>query len=82
VLISALIPTIFHKLGHLIFGLIENYEFCAFGIGNYAFVKEKRKIKIKKYRNGNAGGYCIMIPPKPKNGTIPYFWFFFRRCDI
>jgi len=76
VIVCLFIHIILHELGHTIFGLIENYEFYAFGIGSYAFIKENGKIKFKKYKIPGFGGYSLMLPPKSQNHKIPYFWYF------
>ena len=68
------IHIILHELGHFLFGLIEKNKFYALGIGNNVLIKENGKIKIKNHEISGYGGYCIMIPPKPKNNEIPYFW--------
>jgi len=69
------IHVILHELGHLVFGLIQKYEFIAFGWGGYGFIREDGRIKLRNYEIRGAGGYCIMTPPKPKNHKIPYFWY-------
>lgn len=75
-ILALIIHIILHELGHLVFGLIKNYKFFAFGIGSYAFIRENGKIKVKKYKIGGAGGYCIMMPPEPVKDKKPYFWYF------
>lgn len=51
IIVCLYLHIILHELGHLIFGLIENYRFFIFGIGSHAFIKEDGKIGLKKYKN-------------------------------
>lgn len=65
------IQLIIHELGHLIFGLITNYKFSSFRIGNIILIKNKKKFKVKLLKITGTGGQCIMTPPDLINNKMP-----------
>ena len=48
--LSFFVQTILHEGGHLIFGLLSNYEFISFRIGSLTLVKEGNKLLFKKFK--------------------------------
>ena len=46
-LITFFLHLILHEGGHLIFGLLSNYEFVSFRVGSFTLVKDDNKFKLK-----------------------------------
>ncbi len=72
ILIAFLIQSIYHELGHMIFGLQTGYQFVSFRIGSIVLLKQNNKFVIKKYKLAGTGGQCLMTPPELKNGYMPF----------
>lgn len=77
--IASFVQTIIHESGHLIFGLITGYKFVSFRIGNFMFIKEKGRLKIKLYNVVGTAGQCLMMPPQ-WNEKIPYRLYNLGGC--
>lgn len=69
---ACIFQIILHEAGHLVFGLCSGYKFISFRIGNITFIKENRKLKIKKFNIVGTGGQCVMIPPQGNGYDCPY----------
>lgn len=55
------ISIILHEIGHLLFGLKSRLEFISFNIKGLSFVKENKKIVVKRIPiPKDFGGYCNM----------------------
>lgn len=72
---GVVIQTIFHELGHLIFGLITKYKFLFFRVGNLTLINENGNLKLKKFNIPGTLGQCLMAPPKFKRGKYPFMLF-------
>ncbi len=62
---------IIHEAGHLIFGLLSGYRFSSFRIGSFMWVKDGKKIKLRRLTLVGTGGQCLMTPPDMKDGKFP-----------
>lgn len=61
-----------HKLGHLIGGLISGYGFSSYRLGSLVLMKENGKFRLRRFSIPGTAGQCLMIPPKPVEGKIPF----------
>ena len=71
ILVLFYISIIVHEAGHLAFGLMSGYTFSSFRIGSLMWIKQDRKIKLRRLSIAGTGGQCLMTPPEAKNGKIP-----------
>ena len=72
-IVVVFVHIIIHEAGHLLFGLISEYQFVSFRIGSLMFIKENGKIKSKKFNIVGTGGQCLMMPPENANTyNYPY----------
>lgn len=63
---------ILHEAGHLVFGLLTGYRYSSFRIGNYVWVKEHGKLKLRRMSLAGTGGQCLMRPPEMIDGKMPF----------
>lgn len=61
-----------HELGHLIGGLLSGYGFSSFRLGSFMLLKENGKLRLRRFSIPGTGGQCLMIPPEPVDGKIPF----------
>ncbi len=73
------VQSIIHEAGHLVFGLLTGYQFTSFRIGNFMFIKENGRLRIKLYNIVGTGGQCLMMPP-PWRENLPYRLYNFGGC--
>ena len=71
ILVLFYISIIVHEAGHLAFGLMSGYTFSSFRIGSLMWIKQDRKIKLRRLSIAGTGGQCLMTPPEEKNGKNP-----------
>ena len=71
IMLSLYVSIIIHEGGHLVFGLLSGYGFSSFRIGNFMWIKQDGKIKLRRLSLAGTGGQCLMTPPEEKNGKIP-----------
>ena len=69
------LQVIIHESGHLVFGLMTGYRFSSFRVFSLMWVKEKDRIRLRRYSMAGTGGQCLMAPPDMKDGKLPVFWF-------
>lgn len=70
--LAILLQLILHEVGHLLFGLASGYRFSSFRIGSFLWLKENGRLRCKRYSLAGTGGQCLMEPPEPVDGSIPY----------
>ncbi|MBC9825702.1 site-2 protease family protein [Carnobacterium inhibens] len=70
--ISFFIHILLHETGHLIFGLLTGYTFVSFRIGTLTIIKEKGKLKRKRFHLPGTGGQCLMSPPDYSTDHFPF----------
>lgn len=73
--VTLFIHIILHEGGHLIFGLLSNFEFVSFRVGCLTLVKENNKFLIKKFKIAGTGGQCLMIPKMDNYKECPYILY-------
>ena len=63
-----------HEAGHLVFGLLTGYRFSLFRIGSLTFLRDpvSGKIRVKRMQLAGTGGQCLLVPPQPVDGKIPF----------
>lgn len=71
-LLSFILQIILHESGHLIFGLLSNYEFISFRVGTLTIVKINGKFTLKKFNIQGTGGQCLMMPKSTHYKTSRY----------
>lgn len=65
---------VIHEAGHLVFGLLTGYRFSLFRIFSLTFLRDPQtgKIRVKRMQLAGTGGQCLLVPPEPVNGKIPF----------
>lgn len=78
ILLSFIISTIIHELGHMVFGLISGYHLVSFRILNLALVNDGKRLKFM-WMNFNplAIGQCMMAPPKYNKDKTKFYLYNF-----
>ncbi len=69
-----------HEAGHLIFGLATGYRFVSFRAGSLILVKDGQGYRLRKLRLSGTGGQCLMAPPEPAVGQMPYVLYNLGGC--
>lgn len=70
--VSIFLQTLIHEGGHLVFGLCSGYKFSSFRVGGLMLTRQDGKILLRRMRIAGTGGQCLMSPPDPVKGKIPY----------
>lgn len=65
------LQTVLHELGHLVFGLVSGYRFLSFRVGRVLLLREKGKLRLRRYSLAGTSGQCLMLPPEGDPETIP-----------
>lgn len=78
--VLSFLQIIVHEAGHLIFGLLTGYEYSSFRIGSFMWVKLDGKIRLKRFSLSGTGGQCLMAPPEPVDGKMPFVLYNFGGC--
>ena len=73
--ISMWLHTILHEAGHLVFGLATGYRFCSFRIGRTTLTIRGGRPKFGRMKVAGTGGQCLLAPPEPVDGRIPYMLY-------
>ena len=72
-LLSLLIHTVLHELGHLVFGLISGYAFKSFRVGSLMLVRyEDEGFQLKRSSIAGTWGQCLLDPPGRYGEPFPY----------
>ncbi len=72
VIITFVLQSIIHELGHLVAGLISGYSFSSFRVGGLMLIKENGTFHLRIHSLAGTGGQCLMIPPeRDENGNYP-----------
>lgn len=66
------VQIIIHEAGHLVFGLLSGYQFRSFRIFSFVWVKERNKIRLRRFSIPGTVGQCLMDPPDMVDGRIPF----------
>lgn len=75
--IAYILHVILHEAGHLVFGLLSGYKFCAFRIFNLMWIRNKEGIRFKRMSIAGTGGQCLMSPPGLVDGKMPVLLYNF-----
>ncbi len=67
-----ILQIIIHEAGHLVFGLLTGYRFSSFRIGNFIWIKENGKIRLRRLSLAGTAGQCLMCPPEMINEKFPF----------
>lgn len=72
-MVSLEVSTIFHQIGHLVFGLLTGYSFISIRYRNLLLKRnEEGTLGFHKYSLTRSGGHCLMRPPKDKKPGLLY----------
>jgi len=65
---------VIHEAGHLVFGLLTGYRFSLFRIFSLTFLRDpdSGKLKVRRMQLAGTGGQCLLVPPEPVDGKIPF----------
>lgn len=74
-LLWALLGTLAHELGHLLFGFLTGYKFVYFKLLNTLFYKREGKWTSHSEKSGGALGQCLMQPDFKYTDKMPYFLY-------
>lgn len=64
-----------HEAGHLTAGLLTGYTFSSFRLGNLMWIKDRGTIRFRRLSIAGTGGQCLMNPPDPVDGKIPFVFY-------
>ncbi|MGT2665947.1 hypothetical protein ACVRYP_01270 [Streptococcus rifensis] len=71
--IAGILQLAIHEAGHLVFGLLTGYRFLSYRILNLHWQKQKDgRLRFSFHSVPGTLGQCLMIPPSPVDGKIPY----------
>lgn len=68
---AMLVQIILHEAGHLVCGLLSGYRFSSFRIFSLMLVRERGRIRLKRFSVVGTGGQCLLSPPELRDGKIP-----------
>ncbi len=69
-----------HEAGHLVFGWLTGYRFCSYRLGSLMLIRENGRLRLRRLHLAGTGGQCLMSPPEPENGRIPYVLYNLGGC--
>lgn len=71
--VAILIPV--HEAGHLVCGLASGYRFASFRIFNLTFIRDRGRVRVKRFAVAGTGGQCLLVPPDRPFEEIPVSWY-------
>lgn len=75
IFVAIVVNTLFHELGHLIFGLLTGYRFLSFRIFNLMLIRENGVLRFKKHAMPGTLGQCLMAPPAYQGRNFPFMLY-------
>lgn len=66
---------ILHEAGHLILGLMSEYEFISFRVGSLTLIKDEGKFKFKSFNIKGTAGQCLMMPKTDNYKEVKYILY-------
>ena len=75
VIISLLLATLVHEIGHVVCGILSGYKFISFRAFNVMLLNKDGKITFTKDSIPGTSGDCRMAPPDLVDGKMPVFWY-------
>lgn len=66
------LQVILHEAGHALFGLLTGYRLTSFRIGNFMWLRQNGKIRLKRFSLAGTVGQCLMEPPELVDGRMPF----------
>lgn len=72
VILGSVLQILLHEAGHLLLGLASGYQFCSFRIGSVLWMKQDGRLQRRRFSLAGTIGQCLLEPPEPVNGKIPY----------
>ena len=77
IILSEVVGSTFHEIGHVIGGLLSGYTFVYFGCFGLVWIKENGKWVKKNSNTKGKKGVSLLSPPELKEGTFPFRLFYF-----
>ncbi len=74
-IITIFVTTLFHEMGHMIFGLLTNCKFCSMQFFSFTLFSSNNQLIFKKIRQNTINAQCIMIPPIKTSYIPPYLLY-------
>lgn len=71
-LVAFVLHLAIHEAGHLVAGLLSGYQFSSYRIFNLMWQKTGDRIRFFLHSIPGTAGQCLMIPPQPVDGKVPY----------
>lgn len=76
-LVAFFLHIIIHECGHLVAGLLSDYQFLSFRVLKITIVRNRQGYySIRRYNIPGTLGQCLLVPPQqflPE--SVPYFWY-------
>ncbi|MHC1748070.1 MAG: hypothetical protein AB9856_06740 [Cellulosilyticaceae bacterium] len=73
--VTIYIHIIVQVAGQMIASKMSGYKFVSIRIGRLMFVKENKKLKIKRFMIPGTAGHCFMMPPIEDRQNFPYILY-------
>lgn len=77
ILVAFFLHIIIHECGHLVAGLLSDYQFLSFRVLKITLVRNRQgHYSIRRYTLPGTLGQCLLVPPHqflPE--SVPYFWY-------
>lgn len=69
------LQAIVHETGHLLAGILNDFRFVSFRIGNRMLIRDHGRLTIRTMKVKGTGGQCLMCPPDSETGDIDDVWY-------
>lgn len=73
--VAMLVQVIAHEFGHLVCGLLSGYRFVSFRIGSVVVIRDRGKLRFKRFSIAGTGGQCLLTPPEKPVEEVPFILY-------
>lgn len=74
-LTSVVLTTMFHEIGHMVFGFLSGYQFFSIQLFGFKLSLSNNHFIFEKILKAPINAQCIMIPPINANAMPPYLLY-------